>query len=310
MCVAGLEIEDGLWLAQPHRVHHDEESDAENSSKKGKAEEVRTKYDRMFERRNQDVLSGHYTKLIAGDSLEKEGSSNEDSDEDDGFLSIKRVIPVGNENSSDDGEVDSTASGPATKVISGIGKEPLVIDSKRKEKLLKSKKKLLKLKEKGTKLIFDDDGVAHQMYELENEADFNRRGPAEDQRVKFLGEEAARVREADLDDKALAKEKKREKREKRKARERGERDVIEEEEAPELVQAEDDHDPLALLASLPLADDDDDQEDRPPKRSKKWFEEDSDGEEKVVKRKARVIEAEDEPETLEDLEALAAGLLN
>jgi ATP-dependent RNA helicase DDX10/DBP4 len=63
---------------------------------------------------------------------------------------------------------------------------------------------------------------------------------------------------------------------------------------------------MALLASLPIAGE---TEERPAKRPKKWFEDGSD-DEKAGKKKRRVIEAEDEPETLEDLEALAAGLLN
>lgn len=286
----------------------DDDSDVEDGAKKPKKEEVRTKYDRMFERRNQDVLSGHYSKMIADDDAEKADDGQDDAEEDNDFLSVKRVVPV---DESSDEEEAVAAPGPAAKVIPGIGKEPLVIDSKRREKLLKSKKKLLKLKEKGTKMVFDEDGVAHQMYELEDEDDFRQRGPAEAQRAKFLEEEAARVREADLDDKQLAKQKKREKREKRKAREAAERDGIiydDDGEAPELVDANDDQDPMEFLASLPMADEDED--DRPAKRPRKWFEDDSEDEKKVAKRKGRVIEAADEPETLEDLEALAAGLLN
>jgi ATP-dependent RNA helicase DDX10/DBP4 len=285
-----------------------EDSDEETGEKKHKKEEVRTRYDRMFERRNQDVLSGHYSKMIADDDVNRNEDQHGDADEDNDFLSVKRVLPVDDESSD---EELAAAAGPAAKVIHGLGKEPLVIDSKRREKMLKSKKKLLKLKEKGTKLVFDEDGVAHQMYELEDEDAFRKKGPAEVQRAKFLEEEAARVREADLDDKQLAKQKKREKREKRKAREAAEKAGIDVDEAPELVPADDEGDPMALLASLPLADGDADSEERPTKRPKKWFEDDSEDEKKkVAKKKRRVIEAEDEPETLEDLEALAAGLLN
>jgi ATP-dependent RNA helicase DDX10/DBP4 len=281
----------------------DEDSDGEEPGKISKKEEVRTKYDRMFERRNQDVLSGHYSKMIAEDPHEEDEEQG-DPGEDDDFLSVKRIVPIDVESSSDEKEVAST--GPAAKVIPGIGKEPLVIDSKRREKLLKSKKKLLKHKEKGTKVLFDDDGVPHQVYELEDENDFQRRGPAEVQRAKFLEEEAARVREADLDDKQLAKQKRREKREKRRAREAAERAAIEEDTAPELVDAGEGEDPMALLASLAIASGAD---ARPAKRPKKWFEDGSD-DEKAVKKKRRVIEAEDELETLEDLEALAANLIN
>jgi ATP-dependent RNA helicase DDX10/DBP4 len=274
----------------------------DDDSDEPKKPEVRTKYDRMFERRNQDVLSSHYSKTIADDGTGVQ-AQHADADEDDDFLSVKRVVPVDAQSSSD--EEDEAPAGSELKIISGIGKEALVIDSKRREKLLKSKKKLLKYKEKGVKLVYDDDGVAHPVYELEGEADFEKRGPAAAQRAKFLAEEAERVREADIDDKQLAKQKKREKKEKRKTREAAENGP-DDEAAPALVDTGRDEDPLALLASLPLPEDEEDY--RPAKRPKKWFEDDS-GDEKS-RRKGRVIEAEDEPETLEDLEALAAGLLS
>jgi ATP-dependent RNA helicase DDX10/DBP4 len=284
--------------------------DSDEEEKPPKKEEVRTKYDRMFERRNQDVLSSHYNKMIAEEDVD--GSNSEadaDADEDNDFLSVKRVVPVDEDSSSEEDEEEVAASGPASKVIPGIGREPIVIDSKRRERLLKSKKQLLKLKEKGKKVLFDDDGAPYEPNVVENEEDFKKRGSAEAQRARFLKEEAARVREADLEDKQLAKEKKREKREKRKAKEAAERDGVDDE-ARELVEAADE-DPMALLHSLPLDEDEEEEEQRPAKRPKKWFEDDSDEERKVAKKKkGRVIEAADEPETLEDLEALAAGLLN
>jgi ATP-dependent RNA helicase DDX10/DBP4 len=46
------------------------------------------------------------------------------------------------------------------------------------------------------------------------------------------------------------------------------------------------------------------------KRAKKWFEDDSGDEKKATRHRRHVIEAANEPETLEDLEALAAGLLS
>merc|ERR1712098_212099 len=97
---------------------------------------------------------------------------------------------------------------------------------------------------------------------------------------------------------------------KRKAREAAEKEGSDEDVAPELVHGGDDQDPMALMGSLPLGDEDEDDDERPAKRPKKWFEDDSGDEKKVAKRRGRVIEADDEPETLEDLEALAAGLLN
>ena len=288
------------------------EDSGDEEVKPKKKEEVRTKYDRMFERRNQDVLSSHYSRMIAEDDVER-SNSQADADEDNDFLSVKRVVPVDDDSSVEE-EVDQeeiAVSGPAAKVIPGIGREPIVIDSKRREKLLKSKKKLLKLKEKGHKVKFDNDGLPYEPNVVENEDDFNKRGSAEAQRARFLKEETTRVREADIEDKQLAKEKKREKREKRKAREAAEWDDVEDE-APDLVEAGEDEDPMALLRSLPL-NEEEEEEERPFKRPKKWFEDDSDEGKgrKVAKNKnSRVIEATEEPETLEDLEALAAGLLN
>jgi ATP-dependent RNA helicase DDX10/DBP4 len=43
---------------------------------------VRTKYDRMFERKNQNVLSAHYSKLVEGDG---------DDDDEEEFITLKRA---------------------------------------------------------------------------------------------------------------------------------------------------------------------------------------------------------------------------
>ncbi|KAL8673360.1 MAG: hypothetical protein Q9224_007528, partial [Gallowayella concinna] len=64
---------------------------------------VKTKYDRMFERTNQDILSQHYTKLI--DQADNDGDDDDDDinqlrqpanvnelDDENEFLSIKRRI--------------------------------------------------------------------------------------------------------------------------------------------------------------------------------------------------------------------------
>ncbi|EHL01603.1 putative ATP-dependent RNA helicase dbp4 [Glarea lozoyensis 74030] len=280
------------------------EEESDDEPKEPKKPEVRTKYDRMFERRNQDVLSGHYSKLIAEDGHDEIDDARKDADDDNDFLSVKRVVSV-DESSDDDEASDEGDAIPGAKIIPGVGREAIVIDSKRKEKLMTSKKKLLKLKEKGTKLVFDDEGKPHEMYELEDERDFVRRGPADAQRAKFVELATEKVREADLDDKELAKQKKRERREKKKAK-YAEENAGSEDEAPALVEDGDHQDPLELLASLPLADEED---SKPAKRPKKWFEDDSEDEKRKPKKNKRVIETADEPETLEDLEALAAGLL-
>ncbi|KND92260.1 ATP-dependent RNA helicase DBP4 [Tolypocladium ophioglossoides CBS 100239] len=285
--------------------------DLDGDKPKKRKGEVRTKYDKMFERQNQDVLSSHYSKLV----LDAEKAADEGDDSDDDFLAVKRRL-----NDDDLDNESKKANLGSVKVLDGLGgDEPYVIDSKRREKALQSKKKMLKFKGNPSKLVFDDDGNSHEIYELQDEADFKQQGPADEQRQKFVESESARVREADLDDKQLARQKKREKREKRKAREALERDsgASDGDEAPRLAGAGDgDGDPLALLRSLPVAGaDEDGAEPEPPrKRARKWFEDASDYEKSAKKanrnkKGGRVFEVTEEPETLEDLEALATGLL-
>ncbi|KAL1870555.1 hypothetical protein VTK73DRAFT_2530 [Phialemonium thermophilum] len=290
----------------------DTDSDGEDGGKKKKKkEEVRTKYQKMAERTNQDVLSEHYRKLIERD---------EAADDDQDFLSVKRVL---GDEELEEASKDVNGAPVARKVID-LGSEQFVVDSHRREKLLKSKKKMLKYKAKGNKIIFDDEGNAHAPYEFLDEDDFRREGPAEQLRQKFVETEAERVRDADVDDKELAKARRREKRERRKAREReeelekqGQRQGMGG--AALLKDAEEQEDPLALLRSLPVADGHDESdrggaseeenEARPRKKAKKWFQNDSEDEKPKKGRQSKVIEMDRDPESLEDLEALASGLL-
>ncbi|KAH6632560.1 P-loop containing nucleoside triphosphate hydrolase protein [Chaetomium tenue] len=299
------------------------DSDGEGKPKKDK-KQVRTKYEKMAERQNQDILSSHYRKLLGEDG------DAAASDDDDDFLSVKRVL-------ADDAQIDAAAGGDATTIepkVIKLGNSELIIDSNRREKLLKSKKKLLKYMDKGTKLVFDDDGIARPVYELQDEDDFAQQGPAAALRQQFVAAESEKVKEADVDDKQAAKLRRREKRERQKARERGEE--LERVGAGRVAMLDggeggegDDDDPLALLRSLPIAgegsdggrgsgggDDDDGEVEPPRKKARKWFQDDSDQEEEERQKKKKkkkggkkVIEMAEEPENLEDLEALAAGLL-
>ena len=181
----------------------------------------KTKYDRMFGRRNQNILTDHYSKLI--DTQDGDTLDTDNEDEETGFLNVKRRLsdaPVeGGENS----VVLQKKTHSEAKVISGVAKESLVIDSKRKEKLLRSKKKVVKLKEKGKKLVFDENGDAHETYELEDEEKFKSRGSAHAQKAKFIEDEQERLRAVDLEDREAAKAKRKEKRAKRKDREAAEK---------------------------------------------------------------------------------------
>ncbi|KAI1089555.1 DEAD-domain-containing protein [Rostrohypoxylon terebratum] len=279
----------------------------EDGVKKKKKGEVRTKYDRMFERTNQDVLTSHYAKMI------DDGDQGANDEDDDDFLSARRVL----QGDDLDGVEGENTPALGKKIIEGLGgEEPFVLDSKRREKMLKSKKKMLKFKGKGDKVVFDDDGVAHHPYRIKNEDDFIQDGSAEAQRQKFVESEAVKVKEADINDKQLAKDRRREKKEKRKARE-----AMENDEAmgnmPKLSGLNDGEDPLALMASLPIAGEESgseaEEDRRPTKKAKKWFQDVSEDERRKAKKskgKGKVIEVTEALNTLEDYEALATGLLD
>lgn len=296
----------------------EDDSDGEGKKSKNK-DEVRTKVQKMFERTNQDVLSGHYRKMV--------DDADEDENEDADFFATKRVLNDDDLDEAAEQGDDDSDDGALPKMVDFGGDQQLIVDSKRREKLLKSKKKLLKFKGHGQKLIFDDDGNARPLYELVDEDEFRAQGPVDELRRRFVEGEGEKVAEADLEDKELARQRRKEKRERRKMLERMERG---EGAGPagtvaQLEGGEDGEDPLALLRSLPTAGgaggSDVDSGDESPeerrsaaKKAKKWFQDDSD-EEKAKREKAkkdkgrRVIEMAEEPDTLEDLETLAAGLL-
>ena len=256
--------------------------------------------------RNQDVLSAHYQNLRPEEAS------------DDEFFPVKRQL--------DDDDLAAVAPKDAGdvrgKVITVHGGQELVIDSKRREKLIQSKKKMLKYAGKGTKTVFDDEGQAHSLYELGDEDAFRREGDAEAQRRRFVDEEKDKVREADDDDKAAAKARRQEKKIRRKERERAELAG----EAPEagankrqqapIGTEEEAEDALDFLRSLPTAGGGggggDDDEEPPKKKAKKWFQDESEDEAEATRKKkrGRVIEVAEMPDTLEDYENLAAGLLD
>jgi ATP-dependent RNA helicase DDX10/DBP4 len=217
---------------------------------------VRTKYDRMFERRNQDVLANHYKKMIddkEGAAISEHHHATADADEDNDFLTIKRRFNAGDQalgqepsssQASSDSDSDKTTSRSkshaktptkttkptpgqpptTTKVLTlstNPSDKPLVIDSNRRAKLLTSKKALLKHMGRGSHLHFDDDGHnPHEAEYYEREEEFRKKGAPEQQRELFLQEERERAGRTDQLDKEVARGKRREKKEKRKRRER------------------------------------------------------------------------------------------
>ncbi|KAG2058137.1 DEAD-domain-containing protein [Suillus hirtellus] len=154
---------------------------------------VRTKYDRMFERKNQNILSAHYSKLVDhGDAV----------DDDEDFITLKRA----------NHDLSDTDANPEIDNL-----------SKRKLKLSKTKRAVVKYGQLGHKLIFDDEGNPHEIYEMVDPAEFYKGGLKEVKEAgqAFVEGEKDKLKGADVVDKMEAKEKKREKKRKRKDREKG-----------------------------------------------------------------------------------------
>lgn len=282
-------------------------SDDEEGNVQPVVKAVRTKYDRMFERQNQDILSTHYANLIDHEKLE-ERDLDGNIDDDGAFLTTKRHFwpdPSGSPP-----EASNSPPPPqqqAKRFIQLPGREPIPLDSKRREKLLKSKKQLLKYQGKGSKLVFDDEGNPHAVYEMKDEEDFKLAGAATDQRQRFIDEEQERVLAADAIDKALAKEKRKAKRAKQKEREKEAR----EKEETQVVLAPYEEDEGVQQSNL---------------RRESYGESSSELDNEILKGKAKrrkngsspaketpyqeTLDLEEEkPGKLEDLEALAASYL-
>ncbi|KAF5113442.1 hypothetical protein DV495_003210 [Geotrichum candidum] len=238
------------------------------------SEKVRTKYDRMFERKNQTVLSDHYLKITGNDKADEE--------DDEDFMTVKRS---NHDIALSSGDEDDDTGLPS---------------SKRAQKRALSKKQSSKNRGNPTKLVFDDEGKPHAIYELENEEDFKKAGDAEVQKEKFLDKEKEVMLEKDVEDKAIAKDKRLEKKRKRQEMERlaREEDVEDSEEKFQVYIGGEGAENNSDYDNADEADEAD--------GSYSSSEEDEDRTSK--KPRNNVYEVE-EPETLEDLEALSSKLL-
>ena len=147
----------------------------------------------MFERKNQNILSEHYNKLV-----DHSADGNADGSDDD-FITLKRA----------DHDLDDNTATEHDFI------------SKRKQKMLASKKALAKIGPRGHKLVYDDEGNPHEIYEIKDASEvFKSVDEVKEAGRKFAESERGKLQQADVVDKAEAKEKKREKKRKRKERER------------------------------------------------------------------------------------------
>ncbi|KDE03407.1 hypothetical protein MVLG_06123 [Microbotryum lychnidis-dioicae p1A1 Lamole] len=195
--------EDEISGGEKSEAGDDERTTANAPDVKEKNGGVKTKYDRMFSRKSQTILSDHYSKLVDRSSDEEDGGAGRtaltghhgaDGGDGDDFITLKRR----------DHTIDEDQL-PESHFI-----------SKRKLKMGQSKKAMLNKHGNPTKLVFDDDGEARQIYALKDEEHFKAEGDAAEQRAKFVEEERQRLAKADVLDKERAKEKRREKKRKHK----------------------------------------------------------------------------------------------
>jgi ATP-dependent RNA helicase DDX10/DBP4 len=173
--VKSNEAKNARRAAPTHVSDQEEESSSESEQDKPK-----TKVDRMFQRKNQNILSDHYTKLVQHD------------DDTGDFMHLKRA----------DHDLEAIPDVP----------DPVLTTSAKK----KLRKKVIQQYPKGEKLVFDDDGKAHPLYELETMDDYLKRGLPQDQISKHVEQESAKMRDVDVEDQQVAKLKRREKKLKRK----------------------------------------------------------------------------------------------
>ncbi|KAI8069444.1 P-loop containing nucleoside triphosphate hydrolase protein [Gongronella butleri] len=248
------------------------------------SKEVKTKHDRQVARRNQNVLSEHFSKLVDYGNDNGMGQGDGD-DSDDDFMTLGRVnheLSSDSEDNMDDTKVENLS----------------------KKKAAMTKKERAKRGPKGEKLVFDEEGMPHQLYEMIDEAEFLKAGDAKTQQAAFVAKHGELMKKADVDDKVLAKQKRAEKKLKRKQRELEERGMAMSGDEDDMSDSEEEEDEEMSVSGSSASED---EEEQKPAHKRKWFQQAEDDEE-TAKRKKRVLQV-DAPDTLEDQEALALKLL-
>ena len=254
-----------LNLAKPEEKDNEDKGD----------EKAKTRLTRLFERKNQTTLSDHYLKLV---------NNAQDNSDDEDFMSVKNK----------DHDIDDNS----VPILS-------VPVSKRQQRKALSKKASLGNKGNSTKLLFDDEGNRHPIYEFEDEEDFKKKGDPAAQKQEFVQREQDLMRAADADDKMTVREKRQEKKRIRKEMEAR---------MNEEFSSEEEMEPIVTVGDPDLDKDMEENEDNASSEAEEY------------KRPAKKLKLEkkdiidyknndkntvefDEPETIEDLEALTSKLI-
>ncbi|KAJ1662903.1 ATP-dependent RNA helicase dbp4 [Coemansia sp. RSA 1813] len=306
----------------------------------------KTRVDKLFARKNAGVLAEHYQKLIdhANDGNDGNDDDNDSEgggggggggdEEENDFITLKRADhEISDEDaSSSDGESESSEEDPVVKTIAinpdtGL---PVVIPNipaqdMTKRQMRKVKEKILK-NMRSTKLVFDDDGIARPVYQLQNEESFRQQGDVGKLVDEFQQRSKSLMEAADLEDKETARTMRREKKLAKKMKER-----------EEMTGSDNDGEYGGAVAVLkPLTDDESDGDqsmavyssaedgyasasestsgDIESPAKKRLFagseeDEENTGDGRPPKHRARIVEVDDSAMTLEDQEQLALQLL-
>lgn len=193
----------------------------------------------MFERKNQSILTPHYSALVAHDD---DLAANNGDGDDDVFTLARRDHALSDEEDGGVGELDGEEAQLVAAVTGGSQKEaqnqgqgkapeqsqaqtksqPLISSedlSKRKLKLASSKKGAIRLRSGPEKLVFDDEtGEAREFYQAGQEIE-QASGDVK-ARQEFLEKERERMKIEDRVDRQVAREKKQELKRKRKEKEK------------------------------------------------------------------------------------------
>ncbi|WWC92167.1 ATP-dependent RNA helicase DBP4 [Kwoniella dendrophila CBS 6074] len=283
----------------------DSEASSEDRLPSKSAPAVRTKYDRMFERKNQSILTPHYTALVSHENDKDENEDDGDDNDDVFTLARKDHALSDNEKGSDieDDDEDLVKIAQGKDIERDDSKEPLISSedlSKRKLKAATSKRSKLKNGPLGEKLIFDENtGESRNFYETGKDIETKFNDPKE--RKEFLEKQRKQMLVDNEIDKKVAKEKKNELKRKRKERER---------EMRQEYMSDDDEEggPVAYIGGSDQGDYSD-VDDRESIRSPAPEEEVRNKKKRKNKFKPDVNDAEDNRGNMEDDEALALKLL-
>ncbi|KAI9296743.1 DEAD-domain-containing protein [Neoconidiobolus thromboides FSU 785] len=262
-----------------------EKDNEEEEKKKSTDKQTKTKVEKLFLKKNRTVLAEHYNKLVDRES------DNESLDDD--FMKIKRRDHALDNND------DAT-----------FGKSAEEVAAMNKRQILNAKQKALKGGNKNEKMVFDDEGNAHQLYELEDGQEFLENSDIKKIQKEYIEQQNMEFKLADIHDKQLAKDKKKEKKLKLKAK---------------FKEDYEDTEMQVILGNDDDVSDDENNSDSDNENNNSSDNENDDDkilvdysknkrlskekEDNKKNKKTKVIEL-DQPITIEDQEALALKLLN